>query len=112
MVEHVFANAATATVTAQIDMSELDSLDPGEATSIETEGTLTLLGTETVLDATFFVMRLSETQTLVTTNGMVMLSTEDAGIDAGIDTLQKLASLDSITRVSPVTMRLIFNSDG
>ena len=41
-----------------------------------------------------------------------MLSTEDAGIDQGIDKLQELASLDSITRVSPVSLRLIFETEG
>ena len=55
-------------------------------------------------------MRLSESQVLVDSNGMVMLSTEDAEIDAGIDKLQELASLDGITRVSPVSLRLVFNS--
>ena len=37
-----------------------------------------------------------------------MLTTEDLGIDAGIDTLQELASLESITRVTPVTLRFVF----
>lgn len=110
MIDHVFKNAPTATVTAQIDMTDLAALDVGAATTVETEGTLSLLGTDTDLDARFFIMRVSEEQVLVITDGMVMLSTEDAGIDGGIDVLQQLASLDSITRVSPITMRLFFNA--
>ena len=110
MIDHVFKNAPTATVTAQIDMTDLAALDVGAATTVETEGTLSLLGTDTDLDARFFIMRVSEEQVLVITDGMVMLSTEDAGIDSGIDVLQQLASLDSITRVSPITMRLFFNA--
>lgn len=111
LVEFVFNNAPNATITANIDMAVLDALPVGGSANIETYGTLNLLGIENELDANFFVMRLSETQVLVDSNGMVMLSTEDAEIDRGIDTLQELASLDGITRVSPVSLRLIFNSD-
>lgn len=109
MIEHVFNAMPDASVTASIDVAELDSLAVGEATTLDTFGTLSLLGTELPLDASLFVMRLSESRVLVTTNGMVMMSTEDAGINAGIDVLQELAGLDSITRVSPVTLRLVFD---
>lgn len=111
MAEFVFQNAPSANITAELDMAELDGLAAGEAKIIDTYGTLNLLGTDTDLDASFFVMRLSDDKVLVTTNGMIMLSTEDTALDTGIDKLQELASLDSITRVSPVTMRLVFNAD-
>lgn len=112
MIEHVFNAATKATVTAQIDMAELNDLAVGESTIIETYGDLAMIGAETELEAKLFVMRLSESKVMVTTDGMIMLSTEDTGVDAGIDVLQELAGLDSITRVSPVTMRLMFNLDG
>lgn len=111
MVEFVFQNAPTATITAQIDMADVDGLTVGAGKNIDTEGTLALLGTKVDLDASFYVIRLSDRQVLVATNGMIMLSTEDAGINAGIDALQELAGLDSITRVSPVSMRLVFDKD-
>lgn len=110
LVEFVFDNIPDATITANIDMEALDALPIGGSTRIETYGTLNLLGIENELDADFFVMRLSETQVLVDSDGIIMLSTEDAEIDGGIDKLQELASLDSITRVSPVSLRLIFNA--
>lgn len=110
MVDHVFRNVAVATISAKLDMTELVKLPVGEATVIETAGTLSLLGTDNELDATFFIMRVSEDQVLVTTDSILMLSMEDAGLNAGIDMLQNLASLDSITRVSPVTMRLVFET--
>lgn len=111
MLEHVFKAAGTATVTAQIDMSELKDLQVGQGKRIETSGNLSLIGTDTEMDAALFVMRVSEEQVIAVTDGMIMLSTEDTGLDAGIDVLQELAGLDSITRVSPVTMRLVFNVD-
>lgn len=111
MAEFVFQNAPSATITAEFDMVDVAGLATGEATTIEAFGTLALLGNETDIDANFFVMRLSDDKVLVTSDGMVMLNTQDAGIDAGIDKLQELASLDSITRVSPVTMRFVFDMD-
>ena len=112
MIEHVFKNAPQAKITAEIDMSELDALKVGEAKTIEAYGTLALLGTDNDLDANFFVMRVAEDQVLVASDGMLMLSTEDAGLDTGIDILQELAGLDSITRVSPVSLRLFFTTGG
>ncbi len=61
------------------------------------------------IEAEMFVARLSDTKVLVNTNDIIFLSTEDAGITAGIDTLMELAKLPGITRTSPVTMRLIFD---
>lgn len=110
MVEYLFQDAPSAIITAEIDMAELTGLATGEAITIQTFGTLSLLGVDTDLDVSFFVMRLNDAQVLVTTNGILMLSTEDAGFDVGIDKLQELANLDSITRVSPVTMRMVFNA--
>ena len=48
---------------------------------------------------------------MVTTDGMLMLATDALGVDAAIDQLQDIAGLDSITRVSPVTVRLVCDSD-
>lgn len=110
MREFVFKNAPSATLSAALDMDALNALGVGEATTLETSGSLMLLGTETELDANFFVMRLSDTQVMVTTQGMIMLDVEEAGLDGSIDKLQELAGLDSITRVSPVSMRLFFSA--
>ena len=37
-----------------------------------------------------------------------MVSTDELGIDAGIDKLMELAGLPGITRVAPVTIRMVF----
>ena len=47
---------------------------------------------------------------MVSTQNMIMLSTADIGLTAGIDKLMELASLPGITRVSPVTLRLMFDA--
>ncbi len=111
MIEHVFKNVARASISAQIDLSALEATPVGESTLLETEGTLNLLGVEVPLDAELFILRVSEDRVLVTTDSMIFLSTADAEIDAGVDKLQELASLDIIARAVPVTLRLMFDAN-
>lgn len=111
MRELVFKNSPTATVSATVDMVALDKLGVGEGMVAETEGTLSLLGQEVALYSDLFVIRVGEDKVMVTTDGMLMLATDELGVDAAIDQLQEIAGLDSITRVSPVTVRLVFDSD-
>lgn len=109
--EHVFGGAATATLTAQIDMAEMDALAAGDSTITDVTGTLNLLGTDIELDIPVFVSRLSEGQVMVTTDEMLFVGTADLGIDAGIAKLMELAKLPGITRAVPVTFRFVFNSE-
>jgi cytochrome c2 len=111
MIEHVFENAPKAVITARIDMAEVSSLSVGESTVVDTTGTLRLAGAEVALDTEMFIARISDGRVMVTTNDMIMLSMEDLGLTAGIDKLMQLADLPGITRVSPVTLRLVFDLD-
>ncbi|NOD85269.1 cytochrome c family protein [Ruegeria sp. HKCCD6119] len=111
MIEFVFRQAPTARLTAEFDMAKVSGLAVGETTTLEAASVLSLAGTEVEFDAEMFVARLSETSVLVSTNDMVFLSTEDAGVNAGVDKLMELASLPGITRTVPITARLIFNTD-
>ncbi|WP_170560735.1 c-type cytochrome [Ruegeria atlantica] len=111
MIEYVFQKAGTASLTAQFDMAELSALSVGETTTVDVEAMLSLAGADVEFDTEMFVARLSETAVMVSTNDMVFISTEDAGVDAGIDKLMELADLPGITRTVPVTARLIFNLD-
>lgn len=107
--EHVFKGVATAKLSTKIDLDAMDKMAVGATEIIDIEGTLSFLGAEIEIEAEMFVARLSDTKVLVNTNDIIFLSTEDAGITAGIDTLMELAKLPGITRTSPVTMRLIFD---
>jgi len=109
MTEHVFqAGKATATVTGSIDMEEVEGLKAGETAVLEVEAELAFGGVETEVEAEMLVARLSESRVLVSTADFIMISTEDLGIDAGIDQLMKLAKLPDITRVTPVSIRMVF----
>lgn len=108
MVEHVFNNVPSATLSATLDMAELTSMQPGDTTTMELDATLSLMGSDVGVFTEVFVARLSDSSVMVTTNDMLYLATDELGIDSGIDTLQELASLDSIARATPVTVRFVF----
>lgn len=109
--EHVFKGATTATLNTMIDMDAMAAMAVGSTEVIDVEAVLSFLGTDIEIDAELFVARLSETSVMVTTNDMIFVGTEDLGINAGVDKLMELAKLPGITRVTPVTLRLIFNMD-
>lgn len=111
MRELVFKNSPTATISASVDLEALGGLGIGEGMVTETDGKLAFLGKDIDLFTSLFVMRVGEDKVLVTTNGMLMVATDELGIDAPINLLQEIAGLDGITRVSPVTLRLVFDSD-
>lgn len=111
MNEHVFKGVATASLNGEIDLDDVKNLAVGESTVTYMEGALSFLGAELDIEAEMFVVRISETQVMATTNEMVWIAVEDAGITAGIDKLMELAKLPGITRAFPVTARLMFNLD-
>ena len=110
MLEHVFESEAypKATITGQVDMGSLSDLVPGETATTAVEGTLGLAGAEVPVTAELFVAALGEDRVLVTTDEMIMLHADEAGIEEGLEALRDIAGLDSIARVSPVTLRLVF----
>jgi hypothetical protein len=109
MAEHVFNALPSARLSAEIDMAATQDLAVGDMMEMEVDAVLSFIGTELDLTADMVVVRLSEDRVMAMTNDMVFLETDIAGIDAGIDVLQELASLDHISRAVPVTMRLMFD---
>ena len=109
MIEHVFqAGQATATLAGEVDMDQVNGMDVGSTKLVEFDGALTFAGAEVDVYTNLLVARLTEDRVLVTTADMVMVSTDELGIDAGIDKLMELAGLPGITRVAPVTIRMVF----
>lgn len=110
MGEHVFAGATTATLSAQVDMTALEALAVGDSMTMELDGDVALLGVDIPVYLDMFVLRVSEGRVLASSNTATYLTTDELGVDAGIDVLQGLANLDSITRVTPATFRFMFNA--
>lgn len=109
MIKHVFdGGTATAVLSGQVDMAALEGIAVGRTEIVDLKGKLVFVGQEVPISAEMLVARLAENRVLVTTADMIMLSTADLGIDTGVDMLQKLAKLSGITRVTPVTVRMVF----
>ena len=108
MAEYVFNSVPSATLAATLEMDALIAMQPGDTTTMEVDATLSLLGNDVDVYNEVFVARLSDDSVLITTNDMLFLDTDQLGIDSGIDKLQELASLDSIARATPITIRLVF----
>ena len=109
MLEHVFqAGKATAMVSGEIDLDEVKDLKPGDTSIVDFEGVLAFAGVNVDVEAEMLVARLAENRVLVSTADFIMVSTEDLGIDAGINKLMELAKLPGITRVTPVSVRVVF----
>jgi len=109
MIEHVFKNAPSATISADLDMEKLNALAAGDTSVMEVDATLTLLGQEVNVYTNMFVAKMSDERVLVSTDNMLFVDTEELGLDGGIDMLQELAGLDSITRSVPITIRMVFD---
>lgn len=109
MIEHVFKGLdAVAELTGSVDMDDVSALDVGATMVTDFEGELSLAGVSSEIETEVFVARLSEDRVLVTTSDILMLSTADIGVTAGVDKLMELANLSGITRVSPATIRMVF----
>ncbi|QHQ35469.1 YceI family protein [Algicella marina] len=112
MREHVFGATPVAVLTSQIDLEALEAMAPGDTAIVDVDGMLAFVSAEVEIYTEAFVARLADGKALVTTDGMIMLGTEELAIDGAIDTLMGLADLPGITRVAPVTFRLVFDKAG
>ena len=110
MQEHVFKMAPDAKLMAEVDMEAMESLEVGGTMMSVVEGTLMFLGQEVFVDLPVVAARLSDEQVLIMSDGVTYLSTEELGVDAGVDVLMDLAGLESIDRAVPVTVRFMFNA--
>jgi len=97
-----------ALLIANIDPMVLASLAPAATTTIDVAGTLSLGDRDIDINTSMFLAKLSEKKVMATTDEMVLVSTEVLGITRGVDKLMELASLPSIGRVVPVTLRFVF----
>jgi hypothetical protein len=111
MIKYIFGDNTKAVLTTQIDMTKIQSLKVGDTTELDVEGVLSFLGQEVDVDTRFFIVKLSDTRVMASSESMIMMPTEELGINAGIDTLMALAKLPSITRVTPITLRFVFELD-
>lgn len=112
MQEHVFKMVPDAKLMAEVDMEAMEGLSVGGMMTSTVEGTLNFLGQEVYVDLPVIAARLAEDQVLIVSDGVTYVSTEELGINAGVDKLMELAGLERIDRAVPVTVRFMFTAGG
>lgn len=98
----------TAKVTTKIDMAPYTELAIGDSRTELIDLTLALHGLN--WEQGFYVQttRLGENKVVVTNKAPLLLDATDFGFSDGLDKLQSLAGLTSISPVVPVTVSLVF----
>lgn len=112
-IKHIFdSTAPTAMLKTRINLQKIEALEIGKTTIIDISGTLNLSGNSTEIETAIFIARLGKNRFLASTDSMIMVKTTDLGIDDGVNKLMKLAKLNSIARVVPVSFNMVFNRKG
>jgi len=103
------SNYPAATASAQLNMSSYDKLEIGERHTEMLDMTVDLHGVTEQFDFYVMVTRLGPNSVLVENKAPLILDARDFGMEAGLEKLQELAGLDSITPVVPITVSFVFD---
>jgi polyisoprenoid-binding protein YceI len=103
------ASFPTASVTGAVDPTLIEAAVNGGTVTTEVELTLSLHGVERTLIAPVLVIGQGEGQLQVFTPRPVIINAADFKLAAGIEALQKVAGLQSISTAVPVTVHLVFS---
>ncbi|MDG1011408.1 MAG: YceI family protein [Luminiphilus sp.] len=96
-----------AVVTAELDVQELAQIDSGAPLEIVKPFTLSLHGIEATAEAHLRVVAVGG-RAWVSTVRPVLISAADFGLEGGVSALQKIAGLQAIATVVPVSIDLKF----
>jgi len=104
------AQYPVATVTAQLYAEELAQLDSGAPLQLIKPFKLSLHGVEAEVEAHIRVLAVGD-KAWVSTLQPILISAADFGLGEGVNTLRKLAGLDAIASVIPVSVDLRFRKN-
>jgi len=96
-----------AVVTAELDVQELAQVDSGAPLEIVKPFTLSLHGVEVTAEAHLRVVAVGG-RAWVSTVRPILISAADFGLEGGVSALQKIAGLEAIAAVVPVSVDLKF----
>ena len=95
-----------ATITAQVDQGVLAMAAGGGVVMTDLPFTLSLHGQEKTLTASVVIAGEGENRLRVYSATPILINAADFGLTAGIAALQKVAGLEAISTVVPVTLQL------
>ena len=96
-----------AVVTAELDVQELAQIDSGAPLEIVKPFTLSLHGVEATAEAHLRVVAVGG-RAWVSTVRPILISAADFGLEGGVSALQKIAGLEALAAVVPVSIDLKF----
>ena len=105
------AQYASATMTAQVNMTMLDELSSGESKTMAVEGELALHGQTTPMTFEVVVARMSDGNLLVMSQKPVVVNAPLFNLADGLEALREIAGLPSISAAVPVSFVLSFDAD-
>ena len=94
-----------AVVTAQLDMQELAQVESGAPLEIVKPFTLSLHGVESTAEAHLRIVSVGG-RAWVSTVQPILISAADFGLEGGVAALRKIAGLEAIAAVVPVSVNL------
>jgi polyisoprenoid-binding protein YceI len=111
MMEFLFevSKYPSAIISSQVDVAKYHALESGQRLSETIDLTLSLHGKSAALKADVAVTKLATGQLSVSSAKPVLVSAGSFDLVAGIDKLQALAGLSSISKAVPVSFDLIFD---
>lgn len=102
---------ANATISAKVDSGVLAALAVGELKTLELAAELDLHGNKQKLTVPVTVVKGNQGQLYVNSVGSVVINAADFALVEGINKLQELAGLPSITYAVPVSFNLVFSAE-
>lgn len=102
-------NFATAAVAAKIDADAVAGLAPGESVAMAVTAMLTLHGETRELPLNLVVARLGDSRLLVVSKEPVIVNASQFRLAEGVQALQEIAGLPSISFAVPVSFVLSFD---
>lgn len=98
-----------ATFSAQLPAHALEQLAVGETKVLSLSGELALHGDKAQIETDVVVVQISPSRLLVTSKEPIIVNAKDFSLVSGIDQLQALAGLPSISNAVPVSFVLMFD---
>ena len=102
------AKYASASINTQVEVDKLMALKPGQTMTIDSKVTVDLHGQQQTEPATLQVTGLQGDRILVTTSSAILLNAGNYQLLEGVERLRKIAGLDSISPIIPVTAKLVY----
>jgi len=104
-------NYKDATLTAKVDPSIMEGMQPGEITRINAEGVLSLHGQQQPMILDVQAAKLPDGSVMVASVKPLIVDAEKFGLGEGVEKLREIAGLDSISHAVPVSFVLTFTPE-